>query len=110
MKTKDYSFSGFPGCFNMLVLVLFALSPSWLVCLIAVTILSIAMFVPIKFVHPVRTERHRNQTLPLAIAWVGFAIWAAWGNFNVHPIANVGLIVTSIYLMVIGFVQQLTED
>ncbi|NBT32662.1 MAG: phosphatidylcholine synthase, partial [Rhodobacteraceae bacterium] len=24
MKTKDYSFSGFPGCWNMVVLVLFA--------------------------------------------------------------------------------------
>jgi len=29
MKTKDYSFSGFPGCWNMAILVLFALSPPW---------------------------------------------------------------------------------
>lgn len=27
MKTKDNSFSGFPGCWNMVVLVLFALAP-----------------------------------------------------------------------------------
>ena len=32
MKTKDYSFSGFPGCWNMLVLVLFALHPEFLGC------------------------------------------------------------------------------
>lgn len=57
MKTKDNSFQGFPGCFNMLVLVLFALSPPWWVCLVIVTLLSVAMFLPIKFVHPVRTER-----------------------------------------------------
>ena len=28
MKTKDNSFSGFPGCWNMLIIVLFALSPN----------------------------------------------------------------------------------
>jgi len=27
MKTKDYSFAGFPACWNMVVLVLFALKP-----------------------------------------------------------------------------------
>ena len=72
MKTKDNSFSGFPGCWNMLVLVLFALTPPWWVCLIVVTILAISMFIPIKFVHPVRTERWRWLTLPTALAWTGF--------------------------------------
>lgn len=36
MKTKDNSFSGFPGCWNMVVLVLFALEPGWQVCLLGV--------------------------------------------------------------------------
>ncbi|MGA1234325.1 MAG: CDP-alcohol phosphatidyltransferase family protein, partial [Lutimaribacter sp.] len=31
MKTKDNSFSGFPGCWNMLVLVLFAVQPNFYV-------------------------------------------------------------------------------
>ena len=107
MKTKDNSFSGFPGCFNMLVLVLFALSPSWLVCLIAVTVLSIAMFVPIKFVHPVRTERWRTVTLPVALAWTFFAGWAAWVDFHPQSWAHWGLMLSSIYLLVAGGLQQL---
>jgi phosphatidylcholine synthase len=69
MKTKDNSFSGFPGCWNMLVLVIFALEPNFWVSLALVTILAVAMFLPLKFVHPVRTERWRAVTLPVAIAW-----------------------------------------
>lgn len=107
MKTKDNSFSGFPGCFNMLVLVLFALSPAWWICLVLVTILSIAMFLPIKFVHPVRTERWRLLTLPMALAWTFFAGWAAWVNFHPESWAHWGLIVTSIYLTGAGAMQQL---
>ena len=106
MKTKDNSFSGFPGCFNMLVLVLFALSPAWWICLIFVTILSVAMFVPIKFVHPVRTERWRNVTLPVALAWTFFAGWAAWVDFQLPSLVHWGLMLTSVYLIAAGGMQQ----
>lgn len=107
MKTKDNSFSGFPGCFNMLVLVLFVLSPPWWACLIIVTVLSAAMFVPIKFVHPVRTERWRNVTLPMALIWTFCAGWAAWVDFDPHSWIQLGLMVTSLYLLGVGAVQQL---
>ena len=107
MKTKDNSFSGFPGCFNMLVLVLFVLSPPWWACLIIVTVLSAAMFVPIKFVHPVRTERWRNVTLPMALVWTFCAGWAAWVDFDPHSWIQLGLMVTSLYLLGVGAVQQL---
>lgn len=110
MKTKDNSFWGFPGCFNMLVIVLFALTPSWWVCLIIVTVLSVAMFLPIKFVHPVRTERWRAVTLPMALAWTVFAGWAAWGNFDAASWAPWGLVVTSVYLTLAGAVQQVFFD
>ncbi|MBD3662330.1 CDP-alcohol phosphatidyltransferase family protein [Sulfitobacter aestuariivivens] len=107
MKTQDNSFSGFPGCFNMLVLVLFALSPAWWVCLLVVMVLSAAMFVPIKFVHPVRTERWRSVTLPAALAWTAFAGWAAWVDFHPQSWAHWGLMITSVYLVLAGGIQQL---
>lgn len=106
MKTKDYSFKGFPGCFNMLILVLFALQPHWSVCLALVLILSLAMFLPIKFVHPVRTARWRSVTLPMALAWTFFAGWAAWFDFNPAQWAHYGLMITSIYLLSAGALQQ----
>ena len=106
MKTKDNSFSGFPGCWNMLVLVIFALEPNFWVSLALVTILAVAMFLPLKFVHPVRTERWRVVTLPVAIAWTFFAGWAAWVDFHPESWAHWGLVVTSVYLLVAGVAQQ----
>ncbi len=106
MKTNDYSFRGFPGCWNMLILVLFALSPHWAVCLTLVAILAVAMFLPVKFVHPVRTERWRMVTLPTAFAWVFFAGWAAWVDFHPESWAHWGLMLSSIYLVGAGAAQQ----
>ena len=109
MKTKDNSFQGFPGCWNMAIIVIFATSPNHWLILGFVSLLAISMFLPLKFVHPVRTERWRLVTLPIALAWVGFAAWAAWGNFTAVPAANFGLLLTSTYLLFAGMVQQRTE-
>ncbi len=106
MKTKDNSFWGFPGCWNMLVLVLFALSPPWWMSLTLVIFLSVGMFAPLKFVHPVRTERWRSVTLPMALAWTFFAGWAAWVDFHPESWAHWGLVITSVYLMLAGVAQQ----
>ncbi|MDQ7070332.1 MAG: CDP-alcohol phosphatidyltransferase family protein [Rhodobacterales bacterium] len=106
MKTKDNSFSGFPGCWNMLILVLFALEPGFWIILALITALSITMFVPLKFIHPVRTERWRLVSLPIAIAWVFFAGWAAMVDFHPESWAHWGLVATSLYLLFVGIVQQ----
>ncbi|MEX0285978.1 MAG: phosphatidylcholine/phosphatidylserine synthase [Paracoccaceae bacterium] len=110
MKTKDNSFSGFPGCWNMVVLVIFALEPNFWVSLALVTVLAITMFLPLKFVHPVRTARWRVVTLPVALAWTVFAGWAAWVDFHPESWAHWGLIVTSVYLVVAGIAQQIVPQ
>jgi phosphatidylcholine synthase len=110
MKTKDNSFSGFPGCWNMLVLVLFALSPDFWVILVLVTLLAVAMFLPLKFIHPVRTERWRGLSLPVALAWTFFAGWAAWVDFHPESWAHWGLVLTSVYLIFAGIAQQLLPN
>ena len=107
MKTADNSFAGFPGCWNMVVLVLFALKPSEWVTLAIVVALTAAMFSSIKFIHPVRTDRWRALSLPMALAWTWFAGWAAWVDFDPQSWAHWGLIVTSVYLLFAGAVQQL---
>ena len=109
MKTADKSFAGFPGCWNMVAVVIFATQPDFRVTLGLVVVLSVTMFRPVKFVHPVRTKRWRGVTLPIAIAWTGFAGWAAWADFAQPQFVTWGLIITSVYLLVVGAVQQLTE-
>jgi phosphatidylcholine synthase len=106
MKTKDYSFSGFPACWNMVVLVLFALAPNFYISLAIVVLLAATMFARLKFIHPVRTDRWRMITLPTALAWVGFAGWAAWVDFHPESWAHWGLVVTSLYLALAGIAQQ----
>ena len=110
MKTKDNSFSGFPGCWNMVAIVVFALTPNFWVILVLVAALAVTMFFPLKFVHPVRTERWRWLTLPMALAWTFFAGWAAWVDFHPESWASWGLLVTSVYLLFAGIAQQIIYD
>lgn len=107
MKTKDNSFSGFPGCWNMVVLVLFALTPNFWVMLGIIVVLTSAMFIPIKFIHPVRTIRWRVVSLPMTLGWTVFAGWAAWVDFHPESWALWGLVVTSIYIVFAGVAQQI---
>jgi phosphatidylcholine synthase len=90
----------------MVVLVIFALEPNFWISLALVTVLAGTMFLPLKFVHPVRTERWRGVTLPIALAWTFFAGWAAWVDFHPESWAHWGLVVTSLYLLFVGIAQQ----
>jgi len=110
MKAKDNSFSGFPGCWNMVVLVIFALQPNFWISLVLVSTLAVAMFLPLKFIHPVRTERWRLVSLPIATAWTFFAGWAAWVGFHPESWAHTGLVLTSVYLLFAGIVQQIIPE
>ena len=110
MKTKDNSFAGFPGCFNMVVIVMFAIAPPPPVILTIVLVCAVAMFLPLKFIHPVRTQRWRAVSLPVALAWTFFAGWAAWVNFDPQSWAHWGLVGTSLYLISVGILQQIIPE
>ncbi len=107
MKTKDNSFAGFPACWNMVAIVIFALEPQFWISLALVVVLAVAMFSPLKFIHPVRTARWRRVSLPVAIAWTLFAGWAAMVDFAPDGWAAWGLLVTSVYLLFAGVAQQI---
>ena len=107
MKTKDNSFSGFPACWNMLIVVFFTIRPSWQLILIIVILLSISMFTNLKFIHPVRTKRWRNLTLPMALIWIYLAGFSAWNNFVTGPFIEIPLLISSTYLLLAGITQQM---
>ena len=107
MKTRDNSFAGFPGCWNMVVLVIFATEPNYWLILGLVVICAGAMSTSLKFIHPVRTERWRLVSLPIAIIWTALAGISAWADFHPGPMVTVALSVTSIYLLFVGIVQEL---
>lgn len=110
MKTKDKSFAGFPACWNMFALVIFAIEPHWSIILAASLALTLTMFTNLKFVHPTRTKRWRWITLPMSAAWVIFAAVAAYNNFAEGLWAHWGLVVTSLYLTLAGILQQIIPE
>jgi phosphatidylcholine synthase len=109
MKTADNSFSGFPACWNMVAVVVFATQPDFWIILGLVLVLAATMFARVKFVHPVRTLRWRPLTLTMAVGWTALAAWAAWADFEQPAPVTWGLVVTSVYLLAVGAVQQATE-
>ncbi len=68
-KTEDYYFRGFPSYWNLVALYLFCLGFSPLVNSIAIAVLAVMVFVPIKYIYPNRTQPLRTLTLSLAIIW-----------------------------------------
>ena len=107
MKTKDASFQGFPGCWNMVVLVLFATDYTNSTGFLIILAIGVAHFVPLRFIHPVRTKRWRWISLPISLGWIFFAGWAAWVDFDPQSWAHWGLVLTSVYLVSAGIVQQI---
>lgn len=110
MKTKDKSFAGFPACWNMVVLVLFATKPGELVILLVVILLTVTMFTNFKFIHPTRTKRWYELSLAMTIAWIALAGWAAWWDFQEGPVAKWLLVLTSLYLVLAGIAQQMIPE
>ncbi|WP_114964295.1 CDP-alcohol phosphatidyltransferase family protein [Alkalilacustris brevis] len=110
MKNPDNTFAGFPACWNMLALVVFALTPPFWATLGIVVLLAVAMFSPLKFVHPVRTARWRGLTLPAAMAWTAAAALAAFYDFAQPEWVSLTLMITSIYLILAGPAQQVIPE
>lgn len=55
-KTDDHFFKGFPSYWNLVVFYLFLLSPSVWLNLAVVLLLSLLVFVPIKYIYPSRLD------------------------------------------------------
>ncbi|WP_439105166.1 CDP-alcohol phosphatidyltransferase family protein [Celeribacter marinus] len=105
MKTSDGSFEGFPGAWSMVALVFLALEPPTWVMVTTIAILTPAMFLPLRFVHPVRTPQWRWITLPMTLIWTAAAAILMAGH---HTTAlTLALSLSSVYLLFAGMAQQI---
>ena len=110
MKTEDYSFRGFPACWNMVVLSLLVVAPVWWVCLGLVVALSAAMFLPLRFIHPIRTARWRALSLAMTALWLGAMAAAAATGFDHSALLTVAVMLSAAYLLLAGMVQQILRE
>jgi phosphatidylcholine synthase len=68
-KTADYFFRGFPSYWNIVVFYFYVLqTPRW-VNAFAIIILSILVFVPVRYIYPSRSPLYRGLTNGLGILW-----------------------------------------
>jgi phosphatidylcholine synthase len=73
-------------------------------------VLAITMFLPIKFIHPVRTKRWRIVSFPVTVLWIVFAVMATLESFDMpgqFDYIKWGIMLTSIYMLTAGFMQML---
>jgi phosphatidylcholine synthase len=83
-KTADHYFTGFPSYWNIVAFYLYTLGWPPAVNAAIVGVLSVAVFVPIRYVYPSRTATLRWLTVGLGVAW-GAAVLYALAHLTAVP-------------------------
>jgi phosphatidylcholine synthase len=81
MKTPDNYFRGFPALWNVVALYLFVAQPGPWAGAVAVAVLTILSFAPIRFVHPFRVRDYQPWLQAIAILWAVATLallWPGW--------------------------------
>ncbi len=107
MKTESGGFLGFPGVWNMVIVVLVALQSLPWIIIGMVVLCSVLTFAPVEFVHPVRTVKWRPLTLSILIVWSAALAGALYQNFVIDNWLFAVITATSLYLFCVGAVHQL---
>ena len=88
-KTADHFFLGFPSYWNVVAFYVIVLDVSELVTAITLIVLTVLVFVPVRYVYPSRTTRMRGLNLALAAMWmVSYAVLLAQYP-DPHPVVVV---------------------
>jgi len=109
MKTTDYFFRGFPVAWNMVIFTFFAIQPNEITAFAFVAFCSIATFLPIKFLHPVRVKRLRPLNLAVCALWSVFGLAALYYAFDLPAWVKLGIVSTGLYLFSIGAILQVID-
>jgi phosphatidylcholine synthase len=73
-KADDHSFVGFPAVWNLVAFYIFAFGLSEMAASLLVLVCAVLTFVPLKWVHPMRTARLRPLTIAATAAWGAAAV------------------------------------
>ena len=96
-KASDYSFVGFPAVWNLVAFHVFALGlPETATALLVVACVALT-FVPLKWVHPMRTQRLRPVTAAISVVWALAAISALWAGFPAAGWTQAALVLAATY-------------
>ena len=110
-KTDDHCFKGFPSYWNVVVFYLFMLLlPKWLNLVIALA-LAVAVFVPMKYLYPSRTQTLRPLTLALTTLW-GILVVLVLARYpeGYQPLLNGSLIYVAYYFALSAYLTLRKES
>lgn len=99
MKTADYWFRGFPALWNVVALYLFVFPMPAAGVFAVLVALTLAMFSPVVFVHPMRVVRLRLVTQAVMAAWFGAAALLVWNGFAGPSAARIVLALGAVYFL-----------
>lgn len=74
----EYFFTGFPSYWNIVAFYMYMFRPTQEVNAALLMILSVFVFVPLRFVYPSRTTALRPLTMVLGFAWGALLSWMVW--------------------------------
>jgi phosphatidylcholine synthase len=96
-KAADHSFVGFPAIWNFVAFYVFAFDlPAWGTAVLVLVCVALT-FVPLSWVHPMRTVRLRPVTIAACAVWGIAAISVLWSGFPAGPLASAALLLTAGY-------------
>ena len=78
VKTGDHFFTGFPSYWNIVVIYLYVWQLAPVVNAVILLVLSVLVFVPIRYVYPTRTAAWKVPTLALGTTWALIFSWMIW--------------------------------
>jgi phosphatidylcholine synthase len=82
MKTPDNYFRGFPALWNVVALYLFVARPGADVGAVAVALLAVMSFAPIRFVHPFRVKDYQPLLRISALLWTIATLALVWPGWS----------------------------
>ena len=78
VQTTDHFFTGFPSYWNIMAIYLFVWRLSPMTNAIVLLVLSLLVFVPIRYVYPSRTTTLKIPTLALGSIWAALVVLMVW--------------------------------
>lgn len=109
-KTKDGFFVGFPALWNVVVLYMLVLGTSTTLNLVFIAMLFVLTFIPLKWVHPVRSIYMRSWTLPVVAVWSLSAIFALVEGFPSSFIPQAIFVVSMVYFVAVGLLRSSRDE
>ncbi|MBN8964173.1 MAG: phosphatidylcholine synthase [Rhizobiales bacterium] len=104
MKAEDNFFRGFPAIWNVVAFYLLLLWPPAWMCAVAIALLVVLTFAPIRFIHPLRVKRLRALNVTLLALGLVLSIIAIGAELTPDLWVTMALCALGLYLFSFGLV------